>query len=199
MNPYAAPKSSTSLVYDPSHGERPIAIEKDAIVANDVLVLPDRCIKTNATGDHLKRVTKKIYYVSPLVYLGLLVNILVVIILYLVLRKKCTVTYTINKGVEAKNSIISILSLLGFIVGLAGTAIGLGSMDTMELWHVIAGGGFVILVLSLVGNYHSMPLRAARHERGVFRLKGCSPEFLDQLQAEVSSRSASQHPEPPIS
>lgn len=173
-NPYATPAEQT----DESGGNRTSSglVETDAkyLFVTDPAELPERCIRTNTTDD-LVRVSRQLYYVHPAAILGIVFHLPGLLILYVILRKGVRVTYSISRAERFNQRILSACSLFGFLggVGLLIYGANLGSPV-----GVIAGLIVVMATLFAVIRF-SNSIVVTRHNTGVFRLKGCSPAFLN--------------------
>lgn len=145
--------------------------------------LPGRCIRSNRTDD-LIVVSKPMYYVHPVTWLGLfLCGLPGVLILYLVLRKKIDLSYSINR--EERNS-RRLKSVIGFIVFLGG--IGLMVMGIGQGLGALVITGVVVMIAGLIGaSVFSNHLSVVGHREGQFKLKGCCPAFLADAMAGVDN------------
>lgn len=164
-------------------------ISGDTLICNrPTLILPNRCIKTNAEGPNLKRVDKTLYYMHPAWYLTLLINLLVLIIVYLVCRKPCSIQYSIDKSTANKHALLSGLSVLLFFAGLFGFISGFVMTETQGLVGIaVLVVSFVVLIASLVFNSKNMPVRITKYSNGQFHFKGFSKEYLSSLAADQNT------------
>ena len=146
--------------------------------------LPNRCIKTNqpVTETDVKR--KALYWCKPLIYLAILINVLVVIILYFVFRKKVMVDIPLSKegrGIVTKNKIIGWVTFVGglavMFVGFAGTANPSNNAGVM----LIPIGLLVLLFGMVFLGRKGVALRVAKMKDGEAWLAGASKEYLAML------------------
>lgn len=168
----------------PECGQRVVAsiktvrVEGAYLVVRDGAILPNRCIKTNEPIADLP-VTKKLYWASSWIYLLLFANVLVMVVVYLAVRKKCAVTYYISSPARSAHRIrVGVLLALFFVtvpiiiigfandqaaVGIAGLLVNLGSL----------------IALCIFSNL----LSVSKYVDGEFWIKGCGKEFLDSIEA----------------
>jgi hypothetical protein len=148
--------------------------------------LPMRCVKTNqpVTEDDINR--KALYWCTPAIYFALLLNLLVVIILNYVLRKKVMIDIPLSKEgrrIITRNLTIMWAAILGglflFIVGVA--SIDGPSEDALILLFPL---GLLILLGGLIfGNRKGCALRVAKLKNGEAWLAGASRDYLASLPA----------------
>ncbi len=81
-------------------------------------VLPDRCVKCNATTD-LRRYKRTLYWHNPVVYVALLLNVIIYAIIAVIVRKKAYTEVSLC-GAHARRRITFIL--IGWAVFLVGIA-----------------------------------------------------------------------------
>ena len=154
-------------------------VEGNLLVVRDGTVLPPRCIKTNAPVAEAP-VKKTLYWATPALFLLILINILVLLIVYLIVRKKCQVQYYISPEVK-KSQWIKLSAAAGtLIAGVACIVVAIILND--GLWVLPAG--VLILTGLVLGITGSSTLRPVRHRDGEFWLKGCGPAFLASVAEE---------------
>ncbi len=148
------------------------------IICRSGAVLPARCVKTNLPVDVTCMRKRVMAWASPWIYLLLLVNILILIIVYLIARKRIRITYGLAPEVRQRIIMRSSLSWLVFIVsavlmfwGFMNDEIPLGIASMIFL----IGSLVAVIVFSAV-------LKVVRVKpSGEFVIRGCSPEFLASL------------------
>jgi hypothetical protein len=111
------------------------------LVARTETVFPDRCIKCNtpAGGFRLKRT---LYWVHPAYFLLILCNLLVLLIVYLIVRKKAVVHIGLCEQHRSKRK-------RGLIIGWSSVALGIILMCCAGFMS--SGWGFFIGLLVLLG------------------------------------------------
>ena len=149
-------------------------VDGDYLVVASGTVLPPVCVKTNQPVSQRDLVRKQFDWCSPWVALLLLVNLLVLLIVYFIVRKKCSLTFglapRIRRGYRTRMLVkIAIVIALLFAIPLSAA---LDSSVAIAISVVL----FLVGVVSLfIGN---SPLRVAKHREGMFWIKGFSPEYL---------------------
>jgi hypothetical protein len=146
--------------------------------------LPQRCVKTNnAVGDEDVE-AKTLYWCSPYIYFALLANILILIILYFVFRKKISVEIPLSReGARiVRNHAIKAWALVigGFVL------FGYGMSQVFDqnggLGGILAVLGIVVLLLGVVGGARrAVGLRVAKLRDGHAWLAGACPAFVASL------------------
>jgi hypothetical protein len=161
-----------------------IAQGKYIIVPATDVRLPQRCVKTNqpVTEDDVKR--KALYWCTPTIYFAILINVLVVIVLNYVFRKKVMIDIPLSKQGQSmvrKNMIIMWALVL---VGITLFVVGFLFADTQS------GGAYVMLIpvglLAMLfgiafGNRKACALRVAKIKDGQAWLAGAGREYLASL------------------
>lgn len=146
--------------------------------------LPNRCVKTNqpVTETDVKR--KALYWCHPAIFLTFLINILVVLILYYVLRKKVMIDIPLSQEgsrIVRKNKIISWALFLG---GIALTVMGLmginGPLDDAVV-PAIPVGMLVLLFGIVFSGRKAVALRVVKLKGDEAWLGGASKEFVASL------------------
>lgn len=142
--------------------------------------LPARCVKTNAMVAANDFVTKKLYWEQPLVYLSILISILITLILVLALRKKLVLEIPLSAEGRAKIRTNAVLSIVGFLAGVALIIWPIAASNDALLWLIAVG--VVAVIGSLVfGSRKATALRVTRMRDGKAWVAGASPEFLASL------------------
>ena len=186
-NPYAAPVAQALPPLLPTSASGYFYRDDKYLVVSNHAELPHRCVLTNqpvAPDGWRKPVA--IAWTPPWVFVTLLAGALVALILILVLQKKAKITYSLSpegRGRIQKKKITGWLLLLGSI-GLFVAAFNLTDQSMVGI-SVVAG--ILSLLASLIVFSVANPVKAVKFRDGWFRLKGCSPEFLDSLPPMPSS------------
>src|SRR6185369_3516514 len=112
------------------------------------------------------------------VYLSLLANIIILIILYYVLRKKVTVDIPLSqegrKRLNKQRGIASGIAVLGLAMILA-------PIFNQNLVWLIVFGVIALLVAAFYGNYKGCLLRVVKLKDGHAWLYGADREFVNSL------------------
>lgn len=172
LNPYEAPQSVVKNAFPRGAGVR--ADGKHLIVTNGS-ALPMRCLKCNAEcGEADVRITKKLHFASPWIYVLLLVNIIVLVIVYYIVRKPVEISFSrchLHAKVLSKNrSICGISLIIALISGIIGISYELPALTILALISLVT----FLIVLIRVTN----AVVLVKHHKGEFWLKGAGPDFL---------------------
>lgn len=184
-NPYAPPADLQTL---PAVDDG-VRFFRDGrfLVVRDGAVLPEVCVITNEPTDSRNwRRRVKIAWTPPWVYALIIVNLIVLVIVSLIVQKKAQITYSL--GSRARSRIVMRRSigwiLLLVCIGLFGAGV---MAQTDEAMGITLTAAIVSLIASLILFVIANPVKVVKFKDGWFRIKGCSPEFLDTLP---------QHPSP---
>lgn len=174
-NPYQSPATP----FAPVDGQAPsIRVDGRSLVVPTATILPPVCIKTNQPVSEADMVRRTFYWCSPWVALLILLSGCLVILAYFLVRKRFTITYGLAPDLRQRYRkwlIIKSLAATGFFVALLMAA-GVDSPLAALVFLVL----FVAAIVSLfIGN---APLSVVNHRRGMFWVKGCSNEYLAQLE-----------------
>ncbi|MBX3741380.1 MAG: hypothetical protein KF712_10345 [Akkermansiaceae bacterium] len=180
MNPYAAPSATPPPL--PFHLSSPLYFRDGKfLVVRDGAELPDVCLRTNEpVGGSGWRKRVPITWTPPWVIILILLTHLIGIIVMFLTRKKAKLTYSLNgdtRGKIIRWRFIG-LALLLACIGLIATATGLDDGDAIM---VPISGGLGLLLASLATFAIANPIKVAGYENGWFKIKGCSPAFLNTL------------------
>jgi hypothetical protein len=184
---YAPPTASVSDEADA------ISVEGNAfdVVSGEIqtrspLLLPaDLCVKCGSHDPAGKTYEKKVYYVSKWLVLAIFLNLLIMLILYMILRKKLEVLYHLCPEclqLRKKRILLSVAGLGGALLGF-GFGISLPSMPLLLISGIAAFASLIALII-----FANPPLRARAYSSGLFTVKGASPEFLDQIRKRHETR-----------
>ena len=178
-NPYAAPGDlNHEFAAIPTKG---CFRQGRFLLVQDGAKLPDICLISNESvpSDGWRK-QKKVYWYPPWFLILILVNFLIFLIAVVFSQKKGKITYSLSKKSRSKivrrkllGSMLSILSV-GFIFGYAYYA----DLPNAFILGIL---GVVILIVGTIFLIIADPIKAGGYRKGWFRLKGCSPEFLDTL------------------
>ena len=159
-----------------------IRVDGRRLVIRSDTTLPSRCIKTNEPVDHPPK-TKTLYWAHPAWLLLILVNILILLIVYLLVQKKCRLTFSISRAQQDRIRARTLVSWLVLIVGVAAIAVG-AFQNGPAVWIIF---GVPSMVAGLVSAFIvSRPLHVAKEKDGEFWIAGCGKEFLDSIRATSS-------------
>lgn len=158
------------------------------LVVSDRTTLPGYCVKTGLSQQEVegRTVVKTVSWVSPAIYFLLLLNILVLVVVYFIVRKQCRVTYFISH--DARRAVVrnQMIGLGIFVLGIASFIGSLvmadsGSMSE-DMAVVLAISSVVIGLAGLVMTaLYQSPISIKKHRDGQFWLGGLSPAFIDRI------------------
>ena len=147
--------------------------------------LPNRCVKTNQPTTDSERWLHTMTYCPGIVYLGLLVGLPLVLILYLILQKKAPINIGLSKSrlARRRRSLIigwtlAGLSLLGFFTAM------FAACDPIQeyFWAgPLAILSLVFLITAIVWGIRSQVVSAKFIDDKYIWLKGVHPDYLDML------------------
>jgi len=148
---------------------------------------PDRCVKCNAPvhGFRLKRV---LYWQHPAYYLFLLCNLLVLVVVLLIVRKKAVLHIGLCEIHRAQRKRIILIGWLGVLGGLALIGFGLvsgvssrnGAMPDSSIWMIVMGA-LLFLGTLLYAGLRAPMISAAKITDGNVWVKGVHRDFLAEL------------------
>ena len=177
INPYQAPAETSTQAQN-----LPFYTDGKFLVIRSGAVLPSRCVKTNQPIPESSLKTRDMSWAHPMIAVLVLLSPLILIIVYFIVRKTCTVTYGVHSDIRRQKRkwfwIKIALAIVLLIAMLVASAADSPIAIMITLLALIAA------VISLfIGN---SPLGISKHRSGEFWLKGCSEEFLESVQfAEV--------------
>jgi hypothetical protein len=177
INPYQPPAAD---LLPSSKNSADYSVEGKHLLVRNGASLPERCLKTNAPATDCKRIKKTLHWVHPLVYLSLLANILILVILYFCLRKKCVLEFSISQGARKQH-----YKKAWGIAAFAAIGIAMLYFGAMDEQGTLIGGGALITLIALIlactlGNL----IRVTQHKDGWFRIPGCGEDFLRSIENE---------------
>lgn len=177
-NPYAPSKASMSARSNNAEVSSEVSVWRDGktVVTLPDASLPNRCVKCNAPADPPTK-ERTVYYVHPAVYLLFLAGFLILLIVYLVVRKKAEV----NPGLCEQHKKSRAMAIAGAwiccLVGLFCLFAGIGGDKGGMI-----GFGLLLLVASIVvGMIWGRLIHVKKITKEEVRLGGFSSEYLDDL------------------
>jgi len=186
-NPYAVSPVVAGNTTDFEMSDVNFVIDGDAIRCGPEVRLPDICVRTGDTQDVI-RINKAIYYVSPVVYVVLLLSPLIGLILMFALRKKCQVSYCLSSPVRSQMrwyAVAGTLAILGSI-GLFVFIIGSGAADRTPFLIGIPILVFIAAIVLLA--FGTNALKVQKQVGGKeFWIKGFKDPFLTELRIQFGS------------
>ena len=152
------------------------------LVVRKTVELPDRCVKSNQPANGY-RLTRKMYWHHPAIFLSIFAGLLIYVILALVLRKHAEVRIGLSDEWVSKRRFAIItgwglsLGSIGLFVGsiMAERILGDAVPWCVVLSVVVFFGGIIY------GLIRSRMVAAARITDDMAWLKGVHPEFLAEL------------------
>jgi hypothetical protein len=145
--------------------------------------LPRRCVKTNqlVSEDRIRR--KMLYSCTPFIYFALLINILVVIILYYVLRKKVVLDLPLSREAQSAVTRNKIVAWSVFAVGLIMIFFGFAAVggDEGTGIQVVLLGIFMILGALIFAALKAQVLRVVKIRGDNAWLTGAHKDFVASL------------------
>jgi hypothetical protein len=175
-NPYAPSKASLGARPGKAEVSSDVSVWRDGstLVALHDAALPARCVKCNAPADPPTK-ERTLYWVHPAVYLLFFAGLLVLLIVYLVVRKKAEVNPGLC-GAHKKRRVGALTyGWLGFFGGIALMFAG-GSAAAVAIV-----GLFVMISALVVGLVWGRLVYAKKITKDEVRLGGFAPGYLDEL------------------
>ena len=147
------------------------------LVTRSETPFPDRCVKCNAPADgfRLKRV---LYWAHPAYLLLLLCNLLILLIVYLIVRKKAVLNIGLCEQHQARRK-------MGLIIGWTGTLVGfvlvIGAIVIESGWLALMGVA-VLLFSWIYGGIRASTVAITKmNKENVVWVRGAHKDFLEQL------------------
>ena len=173
-NPYQSPSAESYVL-----PVNMILVEGKQFVCGDGMVLPARCVKTNEPLTDKEMKKHDFYWCTPVIAVAILLSPLIVILLYFILRKKCTLTFGVSAALRKRRRkvvLVKCLLALGLFIAMPFAA-GTDSTPLIVTTIIL----FLIAVIAIfVGNSW---LRVTSFRDKKFSFRGASPEFLQSLMA----------------
>lgn len=160
----------------PSSGRAGLWREGKKLVTRSETPFPDRCVKCNApaNGFRLKRV---LYWQHPAYYLLFLCNLLVLLIVILIVRKKAILHVGLCEAHRKQRYLAITLCVTGL---LGGVALLIGSALAESGWLALAGAA-LFLAGAIWGIVRGRVIAASKIDRDHVWVSGVCREFLDEL------------------
>jgi len=184
-NPYATPASLQNSETQPlglSQDDGSYYRDGKFLIVKDGASLPSSCVITNEPvlqGGRRKPVS--IAWTPPWICVIVVLGLLFALIAILAFQKKAKITYSLSERawnkIVKRRAIGSALLLGG--IGLIVIGFNAPSDATYTLAALL--GGFLAILISLVVFVLAHPIKVTKFKKGWFRIKGCSPEFLETL------------------
>lgn len=171
-NPYAAPSSELRTSAD----DAPVMRRRKQVILEKSAAWPARCVCCNAPTHNHKRY--RLSYVTPWIFLSLLINILLTLLLYFIFRK--TFSYDVPYcSTHAKRRSIMLALTWGFMLLTFGIVVfGATHPGTMSVLSLV---GLVLLVLSGVFATQAYRLQVVKFRKNKVWISGAGKAFLDSL------------------
>lgn len=182
-NPYAAPESVSGFAPALAMSGFPtdrFYVDGNLIMCGTPVALPAICVITGETED-VVLVKKTVTWVPKWIYITLLAGVLILLIVYLIVRKECKTSYYLSRRLRNRKRWMIFGGVVGFFGGFGLMIAGADS----QVPEILVPVGLISLIGSLVLLVLGQPpVKAERHENGVkFWLKGFKQPFFDQLRA----------------
>lgn len=170
-NPYAAPKSRLVNTNETPDG---VMRRKKYVITSAEVIWPNRCFKCNNQTSNRKKM--RLNYVTPWVYLSLLLNILITFILILIFQKKFIIELPLcDNHLRKRKQFLTVQWLF-----LAGTLalFGVGVAYDKPLALTISMLCFLIVILTAI---FSRIAFIAKFKNGALWIRGAGAPFLNSL------------------
>jgi hypothetical protein len=178
INPYAPSKASMAPRSSPAAVDSETKVWRDGktVVTRHDASLPARCVKCNAPADQPTKV-RTLYWMNPFIYLLFLINALILIIVYFIVRKKAEVDPGLCERHKKRRLYAITYGWLAFLAGLALIFIGLGGDQPL-----VAVLGVLLLISALVAAMtFGRIIYAKKITKDEVRLGGFAVAYLDEL------------------
>ncbi|MDD7987367.1 hypothetical protein PQO01_20640 [Lentisphaera marina] len=156
-----------------------VGVEGEYLVCQHTAILPKRCMITNEElkiSD--KAIVKKLSWASPWIYLCILLNIIILLIVYFIVRKKLEITYylkdEVNEQFKKKKNFHLCIAFASLISGIACIALAPPDIQGFGFLGIL---GFLIFlcVASAKGTHFTIK----KFKNGKFYIKGVHPSYLN--------------------
>jgi hypothetical protein len=176
FNPYAPSKASMAPRTAPAAVDSEVRVWRDGktVIALHDATLPARCVKCNEPAE-LPTKVRSLYWVNPFVYLLFFAGLLILLIVYLIVRKKADV----DPGMCAVHKSRRIWAITGAWLGFIGGFVVLFNSNEMPALVVI--GCLMILAAPIVGLTLGRLVYVKKITKDEVRLGGFCREYLDDL------------------
>lgn len=173
-NPYQPPQSP---VTGGSYDSTGLRVQGKSLVVTTGAVLPEFCIKTNVEVQPDDMQTRRFTWCSPILGLLILLSGLLLILVYFIVRKHCSITFGLSPEIRRKyrnRTLFKVVALIALFFAMPMAA----AVDSTPLIIGVVLAFFGVLALLLLGN---SPLKVRAFRNGEFWIDGCSPEFLSRI------------------
>lgn len=174
---YSPPSSSVTDTPEP--GSTDFDVLSGDILAYSPLALPaDICVGCGSHEKRGKHYEKKIYYVPQWTLLLILINVIIMFIVHLIVRKRLDVTYYLcPQCLQKRKRRLLLIGAVGLLCIIGGVMAAMSNAPGIFLLGLV---GFIVALIALV-YFANPPIRARKHNDGLFTVKGASPGFLDEV------------------
>jgi len=174
-NPYKAPTANSSAALPTTN----VRVEGKYLVVTSPAVLPPFCVKTSAAVQQQDIRQRRLSWCSPIVGLLILLSGLLLILVYFIARKHCTITFGLSPSVRKKyrnRRIFKFTAVIVLFLALPFTA----SIDNTAVIVTV----FLLFLGSVISLFiGNSPLVITKYRKREFWIAGCSREFLSHIQA----------------
>lgn len=139
--------------------------------------LPRRCFKTNDPVPDVEFKTRTLYWCTPWVFLAILLNLLIALILYLVLRKKVRLAVPLS---DAGRTVLNKHRWIAIGIAVASLALIVAGI-AMQAYALIPLGIVGVIIAMAYGGYKGSLVRVTKLQDGYAWLAGASPAYLASL------------------
>lgn len=143
--------------------------------------LPARCVKTNRMVSASEIRSKKLYWVHPAVYLAILLNLIILLVLTLDLRKKLLIDIPLSTEARGRIRTNAAIAAAGVLAGIALVVAAIIESDTGQIAWMLPAGLALIVGALIFASRKATALRVSRMRGGNAWLAGASPAFLESL------------------
>ena len=179
-NPYQSPRASCDAPPAERFGSRP-SVDGECLVVTSGTVLPPVCVKTNRPLSDDDLVRKEFHWCSAWVGLLILLSGLLLILVYFVARRRCSLTFGLDPRVRRecrKRVLLKVVAAIVLFLAMPFSA----ALD-VTIVPIVVIALFLVAVVSLfIGN---SPLSVVKYRKGLFWIKGFSSEFLARFKPVV--------------
>jgi hypothetical protein len=178
FNPYAPSRASLAGASTPTDGTGKVWRDGKTVVTLHDASLPGRCVKCNQPAE-LPTKVRTVYWVNPFTYLLLFAGFIILLIVYLVIRKKADIDPGLCAQHKQRRWIGLTVAWLGWIAGLV-MLIGGSASDSV----VVAIAGLLLIILAIVaGMAWGRFVYVKKITKDEVRLRGFCEDYLDELPA----------------
>jgi hypothetical protein len=171
---------------DITNPDQLIRIENGLLVVPSGCILPQICAKTNLPVTEQDMICRQLTWCSPWIGLLFFVSGPLLILVYFVARKRCSITFGLSPEIRRRNSQRTLVKFLAMF-GLLIATVSLATVNSAQ-WIVAALclTTFVLFLISVIALFvGNSPLSVVRHRNGMFWIKGFQHEYMAQLPLEA--------------